>query len=113
MPQPALPIKKSTLLFWLQWFQAVFRQDVASLIERHFSSYAYPSEVQSVLECWERIRQILEETKSESLDLADFCENQLAGDPGNLPLFKQIILRYRRYHAAHTEELREKPFIWN
>ncbi len=110
MTQPALLVKKRLLQDCLSWFQVDFRQGIVSLVETQFPNYALPREVQSVLECWEQIRQLVEATKSESVDVAHFFENQLAGGPGNPLLFKQMMLRYRRQRAAQTEAYREKTF---
>jgi diguanylate cyclase (GGDEF)-like protein len=43
-------------------------------------------------------------------DLAVLFENAPGSRPEHLPLFKQILLRYRRQRAAQTEGLREKTF---
>jgi diguanylate cyclase (GGDEF)-like protein len=110
MTQPALPVKKGLLQACLSWFHADFRQGVVSLLETEFPNYALPREVQSVLECWEQIRQLVEATTSGSVDIADLFENHLAASPANPPLFKQMIVRYRRQQAAQTEGYREKTF---
>jgi hypothetical protein len=107
MNQPPLAVKKGLVQSCLSWFQVEFRQSIVSLIETQFPNYPLPIEVQSVLECWERIRQI---DVADPIDIAQFFENQLAGDRRNAPLFKQMILRYRRYRAAWTEGFREKTF---
>jgi diguanylate cyclase (GGDEF)-like protein len=110
MTQPALPVKRGLLQNCLGWFQPDFRQSVVSLIESQFPNYPLPSEVQSVLQCWEQIRQLVDKVQSESLDIAHFFGKELANDPKNRPLFKQMVLRYRRQRAAYTEGLREKTF---
>lgn len=110
MTPPALLVQKGMLRSWLSWFQVDFQQSVASLLGRHFPNYPLPREVQSVLERGEQIRQLIETAESEPIELAHFCVNQLASSAGNLPLFKQMILRYRRWRAADTEQLREKTF---
>src|SRR5438552_15712911 len=108
MTQPALPVKKGLLLNCLNWFQEDFK-NIVSLLALEFPKYPLPSEVQSVLECWEQFRGLVEE-QSESVDVAGFFENQLATAPGHALLFKQMILRYRRQRAAQTEGYREKTF---
>ena len=107
MTLPALLVKKGLVESCLSWFQADFRQSVVSLIETQFPNYPLPSEVQSVLGCWEQIRQVV---VAAELDIAHFFQNQLAADPRNAPLCKQMILRYRRQRAAWTEGFREKTF---
>lgn len=109
MTEPVLLVDKGLLQKCLSWFQEDFRQGIVSLIESQFPQYMLPIEVRSVLESWEYIRQILEANQSESVDIANFFLNQLAGS-ANAPLFKQMMLRYRRQRAAQTETLREKTF---
>ena len=106
MTQAIPPVKKSLLLNGLSWFQGNFRQSIVSLLESLFPNYPLPSDVQSVLDCWERIRQLVEAVTSESVDIAQLFENQSVGAPAHLPLLKQLILRYRRSRAAYTEGLR-------
>src|SRR5947209_7718798 len=101
MTQPALLVKKKLLENCLSWFQADFRQSIVSLVETQFPNYALPSEIRSILECWEQIRQLVEATQSEEVDIAGFFGDQLAGGLGSPSLFKQMILRYRRQRAAH------------
>jgi diguanylate cyclase (GGDEF)-like protein len=110
MTQSTLLVKKTLLDNCLSWFQADFRQSIVSLIETQLPNYALPSEIRSVLECWEQIRQQVEATPSLEVDIAGFFENQLAGALGGPSLFKQMILRYRRQRAAQTEVYREKTF---
>ncbi len=110
MTQAIPPVKKSLLLNGLSWFQGNFRQSIVSLLESLFPNYPLPSDVQSVLDCWERIRQLVEAVTSESVDIAQLFENQSVGAPAHLPLLKQLILRYRRSRAAYTEGLRERTF---
>jgi diguanylate cyclase (GGDEF)-like protein len=62
-----------------------------------------------VQECWEQVRRLVDE-KSELVDVAAFFENQLTSPPGHALLLKQMILRFRRHRAAHTERYREKTF---
>src|SRR5262249_46524975 len=108
MTQPLVLVKKGLLQACLNWFLGDFRQSIVSLVETQFPNYPLPSEVQSVLGSWEAIRRLVEATQSESIDIAAFFEKQLAAGPGNGPLFKQMILRYRRQRAAQTEGYREK-----
>jgi diguanylate cyclase (GGDEF)-like protein len=110
MAEPPLLVKKGLLRNCLNWFQVDFRQRIVSLVETQFPNYALPGEVQSVLECWEQVRRLVEATPSESIDIAALIENLSAARPGNPHLLKQIILRYRRQQAAQTEGLREKTF---
>jgi diguanylate cyclase (GGDEF)-like protein len=110
MTESALLVKKGLLQNCLNWFQADFRQRIVSLVETQFPNYPLPGEVQVVLQRWQQIHEGVEATPSDPVDLALLFENALAGNPENLPLFKQIILRYRRERAARTEGYREKTF---
>jgi diguanylate cyclase (GGDEF)-like protein len=112
MTEPALVVKKGLLQNCLNWFQGDFRQSIVSLVETQFPNYALPAEIQSVLLCWQQIRQRIDQVGmgSESVDLAALFEDQLGADAGQIALFKQILLRYRRERAAQTEGYREKTF---
>jgi diguanylate cyclase (GGDEF)-like protein len=110
MTEPPLLVKKALLQNCLSWFQVNFRQSIVSLVETPFPNFALPSEIQSVLERWEQIGQLIEGTPSESVDLAALFASPSAAGVGNTPLFKQILLRYRRQQAARTEGYREKTF---
>lgn len=110
MAQPELLVKRGLLQNCINWFQPDFRQSVVSLIESQFPNYPLPSEVKSVLDCWDNIQRLVEGEKAVSVDLARFFKDRSACPPEFLPLFKQMILRYRRWRAANTEGLREKTF---
>jgi diguanylate cyclase (GGDEF)-like protein len=110
MTEPALVVKKGLLQNCLNWFQGDFRQSIVSLVETQFPNYALPAEIQSVLERWEQIRQLIEGAASDPVDLAGLFEKPPPSRAGNTPLFKQIVLRYRRQRAAQTEGYREKTF---
>ena len=62
MTEPALLVQKGLLQNCLSWFQVDFRQSIVSLVETEFPNYLLPREVQSVLECWEELRQLVEAT---------------------------------------------------
>lgn len=84
MTQPVLLVKKGLLLNCLNWFQEDFKQSIVSLLEIEFPKYPPPREVQSVLECWEQVRGLVDE-KPESVDVVGLFENQLAATPGARP----------------------------
>src|SRR5205814_155400 len=94
----------------LSRFQADWRQRILSLLEKQFPDYALPREVQSVRDSLEQIFQLVEAAQSDLIHVADLFAHQPSAGPGNPRLFKQMILRYRRQRAAHTEDLREKTF---
>jgi diguanylate cyclase (GGDEF)-like protein len=109
MSQPAQVVKQGLLVNCLSWFQGDFRQNVVSLLEEQFPNYPHPLEVQAVLESWDQLRELVQ-AKPEDVALADFFENELVTWPETSRLFKQMILRYRRERAAHTEVYRAKTF---
>lgn len=110
MAPPALFVKRSLLKNCLEWFHVEFNLRVVTAIGIQFPNYALSSEIQSVLDRTDQIRNLLGALNSESVDLTDFARRQLGSEPGRLPLFKQVVLRYRRLRAAYTEGLLEKTF---
>ena len=110
MTQPAQFVKQSLLQNCLGWFQGELRQAILYPIESQFPNYALPSEVRSVVVRTEQVRKLVEETPSETVDVADLAQNAMRGHLGCSSLFKQMVLRYRRVRAAYTESLLEKTF---
>src|SRR5262249_580135 len=111
MTQTPLLIKKGLLQACLSWFEVDFRRRVETPLTSEFPSHPLPDEVQSVLTCCQGLRRLFDNPQSDPIDLCRFVTDQSAGAPGNPPLFKQMILRYRRHIAATTEELREKTWF--
>ncbi len=109
MTPQALTAKKGLLRNCLNWFQGDFRQNVVTLIEGQFPNYALPREIQSVLEGWNQLDQLVGKA-ADTVELMSLFPNQPAAVSGISSLFKQMILRYRRHRAAHTEAHREKTF---
>jgi diguanylate cyclase (GGDEF)-like protein len=109
MTEPALSVKNELLRNCLSWFQGDFLQRVVSLVVSRFPSYPHPQEVQSVLAHGERIREMVEaRPPTNMVDLTALFESPLTTHV--LPLFKQIVLRYRRNRAAYSDVHREKTF---
>lgn len=104
MAQEPLLVTKKLIQTVLIWFQEDFRNSIVSLVESQFPDYPLPTEIQSILDCWEQIRQVVETGASESIDIP----RKLAA--GQDTLFKHMLLRYRRQCAAQTEAYREKTF---
>jgi diguanylate cyclase (GGDEF)-like protein len=110
MSQSQELLNKTLLENALQWFQPHFRQRLVSPIESHFPNYALPQEIQEVLECTATILDDIQTWPGTPMSTAQVGEQLFKDDPSRLPLFKQLILLYRRYRAASTESLTEKTF---
>ncbi len=109
MDQPNVVLKKTLLNNALSWFQPHLREKLIFPIESQFPNYALPSTIQLVLRHVEEIVGILSQ-QTEPVHLAKLLDALGKDDLSRLPLFKQIIVSYRRYRAAETERLAEKTF---
>lgn len=104
-------IKQALLEHCLNWFLAQFRENVVQPIELQFPNFSLPSEIQAVLQRTEvSVKSIRESpaTGDGTIDLLELIEARWTGDANQLQLFKQIILRFRRWRASYTEGLTEK-----
>lgn len=110
MSQSEALLKKSLLENALNWFQPQFRQDLLSPIEGHFPNFALPREIRAILHRTEDILQVIKGWPDEPIRVAQLVEKLTGGDPNRSPLFKQIVIRYRRYRAAYIESKTEKTF---
>lgn len=110
MPEPGTPFTKR--MFWnaLDWFQPHLRQTLVSPIESEFPNWPLTREIQDILYRTEAISRSLHEWQGDSIHLDDLLAKLSGVDPGVLPLFKRIILLYRRDRAAHTERYTDKTF---
>jgi diguanylate cyclase (GGDEF)-like protein len=106
MSQPQQLIQKR-LLETLRWFQPYFRQTVVSPIESQFPDYPFPAAIRTILTGTEAILGRIR-AQAGPIAAAQLAE-ELAKCP-NGPLFKRVILSYRRWQAARTECLTEKTF---
>jgi hypothetical protein len=110
MSGPNELLDKTLLENALSWFQPEFRHRLVSPIESHFPNYPLPRDIQAVLNSTGAILTDIREWSGTPIVAAQIREKLSRGDPNRLPLFKQIILLYRRHRAAFTESKTEKTF---
>jgi diguanylate cyclase (GGDEF)-like protein len=110
MPEPEVILKKPHVENALNWFQPHFRQNLVSPIESQFPNWALTREIQETLRRTEKITRAVQELAGDSIPLDGLLTKLSSHDPKLLPLFKRIILLYRRYRAAETERLTGKTF---
>lgn len=96
------PLNKNLLLNAIGWFRPWFRQQVVGSLESQFPNYPLPNEVVRILEQTEELNNFIAKMP-EKVDRGSSLFTFHA-----LDLFKQIILRYRRFRAGETERLTEK-----
>ncbi|HYT87158.1 MAG TPA: hypothetical protein VEL76_00430, partial [Gemmataceae bacterium] len=110
MAAPEQVLDKTLLENALRWFQPEFRGKLLNPIESQFPNYRLPRDIQAVLATTEAILTDIQAWDGSSMPTAQVGERLTKGDPSRLPLFKQIILLYRRSRAAYTESKTEKTF---
>lgn|SRR5262245_3196064 len=110
MNEPEAALKKSHAENALRWFQPHFRQSLVSPIESQFPNWPLTREIQEVLRRTEAISVVIQGWSGDPILLSDLLKKLSGEDPNLLPLFKRIILLYRRDRAAHTERYTEKTF---
>ena len=110
MTAPEQALDKVLLENALQWFQPEFRAKLVSPIESQFPNYRLPRDVQAVLDNTKAILTDIQGWPGSPMSTAGVEERLSKHDPARFPLFKQIILLYRRHRAAHTESKTEKTF---
>jgi len=110
MSEPGAPATKQMIQNALNWFEPHLRQTLISPIQIQFPNYRLAREVQAVLDGLASITRLAQEWAGNSIPLKDFLAKMSNVDPKLLPLFKRIILLYRRDRAAHTERYTEKTF---
>src|SRR4051794_24856422 len=108
MSQPEPLLDKTLLENALRWFQPEFRQRLVVPLEGQFPNYPLPQEIQSVLQDTETMLHDIGAWPGDRGPAAQVVERLSATEANRHPLFKQILLRYRRWRAAHTEDLTEK-----
>lgn len=104
-------VKKQLLENCVNWFLSQFQESVVQLIVSQFPGFPLPAMIQAALRGTEAILKSLRETPvpaDGTIDLANLVGSRWSGDPNQAQLFKQMILRFRRYWAAYTEGLTEK-----
>lgn len=105
------PLLDKTLLEnALRWSQPEFRQKLVGPLESQFPNYPLPLEIQSLLQDTEEMLREISTWSGDRTPVAQVVKQLSAIEAKRHPLFKQILLRYRRSRAAHTEGLTEKTF---
>lgn len=110
MSAPQQVLDKTLLENAFRWFQSEFRQQLVNLIESHFSNCQLPRDIQAILQSTAAIFEDIQAWSGTPMPTAQVKDNLAKSDPRRLPLFKQIVLLYRRHRAAETERLTEKTF---
>jgi diguanylate cyclase (GGDEF)-like protein len=110
MPEPGTPLTKRMVRNAIDWFRPHLNQTLVSPIESQFPNWPLTREIQEVLDRTQAISRVVEEWPSDQVPLDDLLAKLSSVDPNLLPLFKRIILLYRRDRAAHTERYTEKTF---
>jgi hypothetical protein len=110
MSGSAETLDKTLLEKALIWFQPEFRQQLVSPIESHFPNYQLPRDIQAVLNSTTTLLREIQAWPGSAMTTAQMGETLSKADPNQLPLFKQVILLYRRHRAADTESKTEKTF---
>jgi diguanylate cyclase (GGDEF)-like protein len=108
MSQAEVFLKRSTLENCLNWFQSQFRERVVFPIENLFPSYALPQEIQAVLRQTADIQEKVRARQDASVNVANLLQSLTGTNPAGPMLFKQMVLRYRRWRVDQTERLTEK-----
>jgi diguanylate cyclase (GGDEF)-like protein len=110
MSQPGRQFTKQMIWNALSWFEPHLRQTLITPIESQFPNYRLTREVRAVLDGLEAITRVVQEWAGDPIPLEGLLAKMSDIDPSLLPLFKRIILLYRRHRAAHTERYTEKTF---
>ena len=103
-------MKKSIVENALNWFQSHFRQTLVTPIEGQFPNWALPEEVRNILLQIERIFVKVHGWQDGAIPIPELVERILKVEPDLIPLFKRILLAYRRHRASETERLVGKTF---
>jgi len=110
MSQSEASIDKTLLENALRWSQPELRQKLVGPIESQFPNYALPQEIQAILRDTEQLLADIGGWPGDAMSVGQVAEKLSATEGKHHPLFRQIILLYRRWRAAHTERLVEKTF---
>jgi len=110
MSEPGRQFTKQMILNALSWFEPHLRQTLVTPIENQFPNYRLTREVRAVLNGLEAITRVVQEWAGDTILLEGLLAKMSDVNPSLLPLFKRIILLYRRDRAAHTERYSEKTF---
>jgi diguanylate cyclase (GGDEF)-like protein len=110
MDKPEQVLNKQLIQNALDWFRPFLRQTLVSPIETHFPNWPLTREIQAILDRTDAIWSPVHDWQGDRIPLNDLLEKLSRADPNLLPLFKRIILLYRRERAAYTKGLAEKTF---
>jgi diguanylate cyclase (GGDEF)-like protein len=110
MSQDTSLLNRGLLTEVLSWFQPQFRQQVVAPIESQFPGYPLPNDIQKVLASTGELLKDIQGWQSDTHPALEFETRHAKVNTFRLPLFKQIVLLYRRHRAAHIESLTEKTF---
>jgi diguanylate cyclase (GGDEF)-like protein len=102
-------LKKVLLNSVVLWFQSAFRTNLTNPIETQFPNFPLPSDVQAVLNHGDKIGRIFKECEDD-VPISELSDKLSDTNANYLPLFKQLVVLYRRHRAAETELFKEKTF---
>lgn len=108
MDEPDTLLKKPLLENALHWFLPHFRQNLLNPIESQFPNRPHTRDIRDILRRIDAIIRAIQEWQGDSIPLTRLFEKLSSEDPKLLPLFKHIILIYRRQWAAYTQSLTDK-----
>jgi diguanylate cyclase (GGDEF)-like protein len=94
----------------LQWFQTHFRHTLLSAIEGQFPNLPFTKDIQDMLDRIQAIVRVVEALQVDPISLDPLLRDLSAEHPSLPPLFKRVVLVYRRHRAAEIERLTEKTF---
>lgn len=110
MNQPAVVLKRPLIENALRWFLPHFRQQLVTPIESEFPNWPLTREIQEILDRAAAIERAIQGWPGSETLWEPLFETLSRDDRSLPPLFKRIILLYRRHRAAETERLTEKTF---
>ena len=110
MPEPGMQFTGQMIRNALGWFLSHLRQTLISPIESQFPNYRLTREVQDGLDSLTAVTGVVEKWAGDPISFEDLLAKLSGVNPTLLPLFKRIILLYRRDCAVHTERYSEKTF---
>ncbi len=109
MSESVVSLKKLIVENATNWFRGQFQQTLVSPLESNFPSWQLTTEIQAILRQTDFIMNTVEMRETSEVSLDQLLDG-LGADAKNTPLFKQIMLSYRRDRAAATERMTEKTF---
>ena len=110
MPEENLQIRRQLLENCMSWFLPEFNKLVVWPLQSQFPNYALPTEIREVVGTIKTIADLIKGHERENIEIKPFVEIQLDSRSEMAPLFKQVVLLYRRCEAAYAEGLLGKTF---